>query len=74
MIAAKTTPPIAPARWGWGLLLGVSPLLVLTGLTGFFIGPPIGLGRGPRPARRFQTDLSGLCGQLRQEHMEGVIT
>jgi hypothetical protein len=39
MIATKRTLQAVGARWGWGLLLIVSALLILNGVVWFFVGP-----------------------------------
>jgi hypothetical protein len=39
MIATRTTPQAATARWGWGLLLAVSALLMLNGAAWYVFGP-----------------------------------
>lgn len=39
MVDTKATVHSRTAKWGWGILLGVSALLVLNGAGWFFVGP-----------------------------------
>ncbi len=39
MTATKSTPRAAAARWGWGLLLAVSALLMVNGAAWYVFGP-----------------------------------